>query len=457
MKQLIFLLKALIATFSISAQVPNTLSPAEKVFGLSRIWQEVNYNFIYLDKIDRVKWDSTYKALITKVQDTKDDYQYYRELQKFCAFLKDGHTSVYMPKGIMILRENFGDYWLAVRNFDGKAIITETALSKKDEIPIGSEIIKVNGEPTERYINENVAPYISSSTEHELKDRSFLSLLQGLEGETYQVEIKKPNGKIISLSLTHKRSDGKLVIFPTPKEKKLADFKMYDNQVFYAALNSFNSPEITELFAEKAPEFYKAKGLIIDLRNNRGGNSVIGTGIFKYLTNDKLLNSPKVTSRQHIPAYKAWGRSLSPRDTVNDDWAKICFLSSQDKYYYKLDYNPESNKLEGKRVVVPTVLLIGHNTFSAAEDFLMLTDNQKHMIKIGEKTGGSTGNILFVNLPGGGTGIICTLKDTYPDGREFVGYGIKPDIEVKTTLNDFLNQKDPVLDRALEYLKTKIK
>lgn len=34
-------------------QIANTLSPADKVFGLSKFWQEVNYNFVYLNKINR--------------------------------------------------------------------------------------------------------------------------------------------------------------------------------------------------------------------------------------------------------------------------------------------------------------------------------------------------------------------------------------------------------------------
>jgi C-terminal processing protease CtpA/Prc len=106
---------------------------------------------------------------------------------------------------------------------------------------------------------------------------------------------------------------------------------------------------------------------------------------------------------------------------------------------------------------VPTALLIGHNTASAAEDFLIFADNQKHMIKIGEKTFGSTGQPYSFDLVGGATARICTKKDTYPDGREFIGYGIKPDIEVKQTVEDYLLKKDPVLAKAQEYLKTKIK
>lgn len=48
-------------------------------------------------------------------------------------------------------------------------------------------------------------------------------------------------------------------------------------------------------------------------------------------------------------------------------------------------------------------------------------------------------------------------KDTYPDGREFVGYGIKLDIIVKRTLNDYLTKKDPVMEKAIEHLKQKLK
>ena len=76
---------------------------------------------------------------------------------------------------------------------------------------------------------------------------------------------------------------------------------------------------------------------------------------------------------------------------------------------------------------------------------------------MGENSFGSTGQPFIFDLPGGGSARVCTKKDTYPDGREFVGYGVKPDIEVKSTLNDYIQKKDPVLDRALLYLKQKTK
>jgi C-terminal processing protease CtpA/Prc len=75
------------------------------------------------------------------------------------------------------------------------------------------------------------------------------------------------------------------------------------------------------------------------------------------------------------------------------------------------------------------------------------------MTKIGTNTFGSTGQPFSFSLPGGGSARICTKKDTYPDGREFVGYGIKPDIEIKPSFADYLKKNDIVLEKAIEYLK----
>ena len=79
------------------------------------------------------------------------------------------------------------------------------------------------------------------------------------------------------------------------------------------------------------------------------------------------------------------------------------------------------------------------------------------MVKIGSNTFGSTGQPYIFDLPGGGTARVCTKKDSYPDGREFVGYGVKPDIEVRPTLADYLRQRDPELEEALSYMKKAVR
>ncbi|MCZ4243424.1 S41 family peptidase [Pedobacter punctiformis] len=455
MKRIILLLLFPMAVMAQS----NKLTKSDKIYGLSKFWQEVNYNFVYLNKIDRVKWDSTYKALINTIPETKTDYEYYRELQKFCALLKDGHTNVNMPAGkdFESMNTMFGDYRFFIENIEGKAIITHVNLSKKEEIPVGSEVIEVNGKTTADYIAESVAAYISSSTDYVIQDWSRSSLLRGLEGERFVVKIKKPKGEIVTLNLAHKTTEEKEIYPAFPSESQLLDFKWYSNDVAYMALNSFGDRKIDSLFLTKLPELYKAKALIVDLRNNGGGSTGIGSYILKYLTNDSLLYGSRYSTRQNTAAFKAWGKYTEAKDTVNNDWNKKALLSYQDNYFYNLDYSPLKIKTTEKRIVIPTAILIGHNTASAAEDFLIYADNQKHMVKIGQNSFGSTGQPYLFDLPGGGSARVCTKKDTYPDGREFVGYGVKPDIEVVPTLKDYLNKKDATIEKALDYLHKKVK
>ncbi len=439
--------------------IPNTLSEADKIYGLSKFWQEVNYNFAYINKIDREVWENDYKRLISEVTETRNDYEYYQLLQKFCATLKDGHTNVVPPQSILklIYTTEFGPYKIYLKNINGKTIVSRINASKKEEIPIGSELIQVNGLSTRDYGNQYVRPYLSSSTEHILEDYTAALLLASPKGTMYKLKLKKPNGEIIELEISHEDCTEK-ELFPPYEDKALLEFRWINPEVAYLSLNSFYDAKIDSLFISKLPEIKKAKKLIVDLRDNSGGMTGIGTNILKYLSPDEELYGSAYHSRLHIPTYKAWGKYTKAEDTVNvseEDkrWNKQALLSFQDDYWHHFPYQTTKVELsKDERIVVPTVLLIGHNTASAAEDFLIAADNQKHMTKIGEPTFGSTGLAMFFDLPGGGLFRVCTKKDTYPDGREFVGYGIQPDILVEPSYQDFMEGRDPTLDKAVEYL-----
>ncbi len=433
--------------------MPNNITNVDKIYGLSKFWQEVNYNFVFLDKIDKQQWEENYKKAIIEVQQTKDDYEYYRVLQKFCALLKDGHTNVYFPEEIQknVFTTYFGEYRIVLTNFGGKAIVTRVNLSKKEEIPIGSEIIKVNGLATQDYIDTFVKPYIASSTDYIVEDRSVSTLLKSPIGTTFNITLQLPNGTTKELTLTHSETKEK-EIYPPIQKRALITSKWLKNNILYLALNSFQDDKINNLFEEKLPEVYKAKGLIIDIRQNGGGSTKIGLDILKYLTKDSILYGSKSFTRSHIPTFKAWGKWTKAEDTTGNSIAKRNFLAYKDQYYYEFPYQPDTIKLKKKRIAIPTAILTSHKTASAAEDFLIYADQQKHITKIGETTFGSTGQPFIFNLPGGGKARVCTKKDTYPDGREFIGYGIKPDIEVKTSLEQYINNEDPVVEKALEVL-----
>ena len=225
----------------------------------------------------------------------------------------------------------------------------------------------------------------------------------------------------------------------------------------YLALNCFGDRKIHDsFFVERLPELYKAKALIIDLRANGGGSTNIGTDILKYLMKDSVMNGSRSFTRQHLAAFKAWGVYVKPADTMYNEWNKKSWYYNHDKIIYAFDYGPDTIHLAAKRLFVPTAILVSHNTASAAEDFLIAAGNQHHMTRIGSRSFGSTGQPFLFDLPGGGGARVCTKKDTWPDGREFVGVGIIPDIEVVPTVKDFVDNKDPVLEKSLRYLEQQL-
>lgn len=434
------------------AQIPNTLTKTEKLYGLSKFWQEANYNFVYLDRRDRERWEKSYLKMLEDVQNTENDYEYYKLLQKFCAILKDGHTNIYLPDDIKVFQTYFGDYRIWVSNIKNKAIVTRVNYSKKDEIPIGSEIIRVNGQETQNYIEKHIKPYIASSTTHVLEDWAVSKMFRSPAGTSYDVVFKLPDGQLKKLSLTHEEVTEEKV-YPKFEESQLLEFKWLKDKTAYLALNSFGDKDLLDQFQDIIPELNKSKKLIIDLRDNGGGNTSIARPIFKHFTDDSLFYGSKSRSRLHIPAYKAWGRTISKNDTLNSDFAKQAYLTYRDSYYHEFSRSPYKVEADIPNIVVSTVILIDHFTASAAEDFLIFTEGQEHITLIGRPTFGSTGQPLFFDLPGGGRARICTKEDTYPNDKKFVGVGVQPDIFVDKTVDDFIENKDPTLDRAIEYLK----
>ena len=71
---------------------------------------------------------------------------------------------------------------------------------------------------------------------------------------------------------------------------------------------------------------------------------------------------------------------------------------------------------------------------------------------VGTPTGGQP---LMVQLHGGVSARVCTKWDRFPDGTEFVGVGVKPDVVVERTRRDPYEGRDPVLARALEIVTAK--
>jgi carboxyl-terminal processing protease len=100
------------------------------------------------------------------------------------------------------------------------------------------------------------------------------------------------------------------------------------------------------------------------------------------------------------------------------------------------------------------VVLVNQYSASASEIVAGALQDAGRAVLIGEKTFGK-GSVQNVHdLSDGSSAHITIAHWLTPNGREIHGQGLQPDIEVKLTDDDINNNRDPQLDRALEYLKT---
>lgn len=456
-------------------QPSNVLTPTEKIYMLSKFWQEANYNFAFFgENISRADWNKAYRNYIGLVLESQDDYDFYVLLRKFCGLLGDGHTNVYRPP-IKSLKgpekpgdvyiptsegRRFEEGFLRVCEIEGKLIVYFIDRELGNKIPLKSRIIKVNGIPVEQYLTENVLPQYGGSP-HSIRSNAVDNLLSGKLGTRYDVAIIRPDGNEAAISLTLGELNMENLEFDCmPYFDEFPD-SMFDFEktlnltwpekgIARLEVNSFSDDNILDRFKELLPELRKARGLILDIRYNGGGSTSNGTDILEYLTRDDSLYGMRTKTRMHIARNKAWGQY--DKDTESRD-----YKMARDNYYKESpSYGHAVKPRVEERVIVPTVILTGNSTASAAEDFLVYADNQKHMIRIGQKTCGSTGQPLLVDLGRGFSARICTKNDMFADGRKFVGLGIVPHIEVEMTMEDYEDTKDVTLLRALEYLNREL-
>jgi hypothetical protein len=426
--------------------LPNKITNNEKVYWLSQIWSETKYNFVNIDRI-KFDLDSLYKSFIPLVLATNNDFEYYRTLQKFMANMHDGHSEVvgnFYP---------YTDYFsILLKDFNKKVYITSVRkIPELDSSWIGAELIEIEGVSTAQYLESKIFPYVSASTDQSLWMQGVFKLHSDLRDHPFRGSIRKADGTVVKLDLqrngeaTRTPDDkywGPLVTYP----RNIVGLTWIDNDIAFISFNQFQPEEkAIKEFDKVAKELDKARGVIIDLRKNGGGSTVVAWHLQKYLTKgNHFLNF-------------AWETRINDGvGKANGNWQeeyKNYFLNKA----YRFE-KPETITVSDtiKRIKCPTVILIGRYTFSAAEDFLVniyeVPDRPK---LIGEETAGSTGSPLVVQgLPGGGYARICTRRICYPiSEKRFVNSGIKPDIEVKQTIEDYLNGKDVVLEKAITELK----
>lgn len=202
---------------------------------------------------------------------------------------------------------------------------------------------------------------------------------------------------------------------------KSVKLEMKDNDIAYVKIARFGEDTAAEFnSAVRSVNLRDLKGVVLDLRNNPGGYLDVAVNLAS-----KMLPGGKVVVIEEDSAGKQ--KSIKSRGGN--------YLSD----FY-------------------TVVLINEGSASASEILAgALRDNRDNVAILGEQSFGKGSVQELVTLSQNTAAKITIAKWLTPKGEQINNQGIKPDTEVKFTEDDFQNNRDPQLDKALEMLKEKIR
>jgi len=245
------------------------------------------------------------------------------------------------------------------------------------------------------------------------KDTSSISIEQAVS------LIRGPKGTEVTLTIFRegweKVQDIKLVRslikIPTLKITKISP------DIYHIEIYQFNRPLLDD-FQKEVSEILKnpAKKIILDLRNNGGG----------YLDIVEKIS----------------GIFLKTGDTVLiEDYGE--------------GKEREIQKTHGKGELseYPVVVLINQGSASGAEILAGALRDNRGVLLIGEDSFGKGSVQEAVTLEDNSLLKITVAKWLTPKGNSISEVGLKPDIEIEMTEEDFTEGRDPQLDKAVEIIR----
>lgn len=400
----------------------DNISQSDRIAGLSLIWSEAKYNFANFDLVSGLDWDNAYNRFLAKITPDQTRYEYYNHLREFIALLKDSHTDINLP---LSLRTKYEAYVpLGTTLVQNKVVVTSKPFPELEALGVrkGDVIEKIDNRDAVEYGHTTWASRLSCSTPQDADVRTFSYML-----------LCGPQDKPVTLELGGLSGPRKVEIprnlKVTGRPRILDGFKLLPDGTAYFAFNTCESDEVSKAFIRHLPEIKKSGRLIIDCRNNGGGDSNVGYDILRCLIRNKV-KATKGDTRVYRTTYR------TTRETSGS-----------------LESNVNEIKPFAKPFLGPVAVLLGPRTFSAAEDFLVAYKMSKRGLMIGMPSGGSTGQPIVFPLPGGGSFRICSKRDRMASGEEFVGIGVQPDIKVKNTIEAVRTDRDLVLERAISEVR----
>lgn len=401
--------------------------------------------------------------------------------------IRDVHTSI-------AYSEDNGRELFSKINFLPFPVIVERGKMlvniKGETIPYGAEIVSTNQMPVNEMLDAISSSvysdgHIQTGIDRVYPDFHLRFSMLDVTRKTFDVAYRLPGSNSVrNITLPYAtpqkafQSKSQAVLPCNQLQRSYFIYRDYDNasETGILTVNSFNLQEpyaykeFSEFFKEVNKRGYKH--VIIDIRNNGGGNPAISALLYSFLSGKPFRNEYNYRTKTTQIAYPEYaiddyGRKLSENDinnTINflyqrfdKDSATGFFVGNERLKEGQLENFPPDKNAFGGNVYV----LTGGGTVSAATYFASLVQKNKRGTIIGKETGSgeqATTAAWFMKymLPKTKSILTVPMSELYFfNATTDSGRGVIPDKEVP--LPQFIEfaraGRDPELSYALEVIK----
>lgn len=348
--------------------------------------------------------------------DASEKDMFYGAMRGMTEALGDPYTTFFEPKVAKEFSDSLkGEFEgigaeIGVRNGQLQIIAPLPGTpAEKAGLLAGDYILAIDGKSTEGMVTEQA-----------------VTLIRGPKGTSVTLKIGRP-AKVSASSDAKQQAKEDTKAEPLVKDYKIIRDKIIVKSVVLTwpkenvamiAVANFNLDTATEFRAAVDKVLEKdVQGLILDLRNDPGGYLDRSTYVAGEWIGDKIVVSERRKGKV-IDEFRGTG--------------------------------------EGRLKGIPTVVLVNQGSASAAEIVAGALQDYGVAKIIGMKTFGK-GSVQDYSEFSDGSAIKITIAEWLtPKGRNINKSGIQPDIQVDRTGQDIEANRDPQLDKALEYLSTPV-
>lgn len=198
--------------------------------------------------------------------------------------------------------------------------------------------------------------------------------------------------------------------------------KILEDNIGYIYYSSFLNPIIDSSLDEIFSKMALCNGLILDLRDNTGGN----------LNNTYKLAS-RFTNEKIVVGYYSHKTGIGHSD----------FSPFEIRYIEPY--------MQGLRWQKPVTILTNRSCFSATNTFVSDMKQLSNITVIGDRTGGGGGMPASSELPNGWS-VRYSSSPIYDVDSCHIEFGIDPDIKVDMLVVDMERGEDTIIERARDFL-----